>query len=260
MFFYIPLLFLLLDIPKTAVPQMNPERFSVCIDPGHPSEVGSGATGKHISELKGVWILGVELEKELKRSGVRVVMTKSREDQYVSNVDRAKIANDNKVDLMVRLHMDAASDRGLATFYPAKQGRIGKMVGPSTDVIKQSAIAAKSFHSTVTSLLTGVLRNRGLRTDGQTAVGSRYGALTGSIYRKGPVILVEVLTITNPEDEKVFESVRDRQMIVKALHSGVLDALIKLRATSHKEVRTPERKPKPPTIKNKSAKATMVPG
>src|SRR4051794_28339300 len=87
---------------------------TVCIDPGHPSEVGQGTHGKKITEIQAAWKVAVLLQKELESSGIKVVMTKSKESQFVKNKDRAMTANKAKANLMVRLHCDSEAGSGFA--------------------------------------------------------------------------------------------------------------------------------------------------
>ena len=74
-------------------------------------------------------------------------MTKSHEDEYVTNRRRAEIANAAKSDLFLRLHTDAASVRGFAIYYPNQQGRVEGRTGPSPLVIEASREAAELFHA-----------------------------------------------------------------------------------------------------------------
>lgn len=199
---------------------------TVCIDPGHPSEVGNGTKGKLITELDAVWLVALELKPLLEAKGVKVVLTKAKKDEFVANRRRAEIANESKADLLLRLHCDAASGSGLATYYPAEVGtaKDGKK-GPSESVLKRSAAAAKAFHPVVIERLKGTLPDYGLKTDKQTLIGSQQGALTGSIYSEVPVLLVELCVLTNPKDEAVIASEAGRKMIAEALSAGTLAAL-----------------------------------
>ncbi|MCG9894765.1 MAG: N-acetylmuramoyl-L-alanine amidase, partial [Fimbriimonadaceae bacterium] len=97
---------------------LESEKPLVCLDPGHPSEVSRGATGKEISELEAVWKIALLTRPMLEGKGVRVVMTKKSLEEMVSNRRRAEIANQAGADLAVRLHMDAAPVRGWMTVFP----------------------------------------------------------------------------------------------------------------------------------------------
>jgi len=199
---------------------------TVCIDPGHPSEVGNGTKGKLITELDAVWLVALELKPLLEAKGVKVVLTKTKKDEFVANRRRAEIANESKADLLLRLHCDAASGSGLATYYPSEVGtaKDGKK-GPSEAVLRRSTAAAKAFHPVVIERLKGTLPDYGLKTDKQTLIGSQQGALTGSIYSEVPVLLVELCVLTNPKDEAVIASEAGRKKLAEALAAGTFAAL-----------------------------------
>src|SRR5687768_16406655 len=55
----------------------------VCIDPGHPSEVGVGTQGKKLTELKAVWVQAQMLKQRLEKRGIKVVMTKPTMNKMV---------------------------------------------------------------------------------------------------------------------------------------------------------------------------------
>jgi len=175
--------------------------------------------------MDAVWAIAIDLAGRLRRSGVSVVLTKARRTQMVTNRDRASVANRAGADLMLRLHMDASSDRGMAVVYPADEGIVGTVRGPSAEVRWRSHAAAKAFHASVTRDLRGIVRDRGLWTDRRTSVGARYGALIGSIHSRVPSVLVEILTVTNQDDERLYLNRTTRSLIVGALHRASLCAL-----------------------------------
>lgn len=198
---------------------------TICLDPGHPSEVGRGASGKRITEIKAVWLVSVELKKLLEKEGYKVVMTKKSEGEFVRNRQRAEIANSAKADLLLRLHCDAAPTSGFASYYPSRQGTAQGKTGPSKDVVRKSGEAAKKFHSAVVKALDGKLRDRGLKTDLHTAIGAKQGALTGSIFSEVPVILVEMAVLSHDSDDRFMASKEGRALMAKALLAGVKAAV-----------------------------------
>src|SRR5579872_4029041 len=118
----------------------------ICIDPGHPSEVNPGFTVQNgTTETHIDWVVARELEKLLSQKGFRVVMTKSREKQFVRNKERALIANRAGPAIMVRLHCDSSSSRGYALYYPDRTGTKEGMTGPSEDVRSRSHRAAETL-------------------------------------------------------------------------------------------------------------------
>ena len=198
---------------------------TVCIDPGHPSEVGRGTQGRRLTELHANWEVALRLRDLLRKGGYRVVMTKGSEGEFVRNRRRAEIANEAHADLMVRLHCDGAARPGFAVYYPDRQGRAEGVRGPAPDVLRRTAPLARRFHAALAAGLKGSLRDNGLLSDVRTAVGSRQGALTGSVFSRVPVVLVEMVTLTNRGDEAFLLSEAGRQTMVSALATGVRAAL-----------------------------------
>lgn len=200
---------------------------TVCIDPGHPSEVGNGTRGKKYTELQVAWTVAKKLEKKLVASGFKVVLTKSSAKEKVLNRRRAEIANEAKSTLMVRLHCDAQGGTGFAVYYPANEGKAQGASGPSLRVRRLSKVAAQSMLKAMPMSLKGNLKNRGLKTDRDTLIGAKQGALTGSIFSEVPVVLVEMVVLTNPKDEK-FLAQGGFDKLAEAIASGTKLALIEL--------------------------------
>lgn len=198
---------------------------TVCIDPGHPSEVGMGTKGKTISEVRVAWLVAKLMEKRLLAKGIDVVLTKGAERQMVRNKDRAGVANRAGADLMVRLHCDASSGTGFHVYYPDRQGKSGSKRGPSKAVLAASAAKAKVFHKELSRNLKGHLKDNGLHDDTHTHIGSKQGALTGSIYSEVPVLLVEMCVLTNRKDEKFIASAKGQALMADALAKATLAAL-----------------------------------
>jgi N-acetylmuramoyl-L-alanine amidase len=194
----------------------------IAIDPGHPSEVSSGAEVQNgTTEVHSAWDVALRLEKMLRDRGYAVVMTKSSEMQMVRNVQRAEIGNRAGAAIMVRLHCDASSDSGYALYYPDRPGTAEGKTGPSADVMRRSAAAAESLHAGMAPLLAGRLKDGGVRGDSKTFVGSRQGALTGSIYSEIPVVLIEMVTLSNARDANFIKSDEGRSLMARAIADGV---------------------------------------
>jgi N-acetylmuramoyl-L-alanine amidase len=197
----------------------------ICLDPGHPSEATSGTTGKKVSEIKVNWLIAVRLKALLEARGARVILTKASESAYVTNRKRAEIANAAHADLFLRLHCDAASSRGLAVYYPEHQGTKQGVTGPSQAVMTRSSAAAHALYPVVVAALQGKVPGRGLHTDNGTAIGGKQGALTGSIFSQVPVVLVEMVVLTNATDEAFITSEAGQKAMAEALAAGVAAAV-----------------------------------
>lgn len=197
----------------------------ICIDPGHPSDASRGTQGRRITEIRADWLVALRLKFLLESRGASVVLTKNSQEQFVTNKERAEIANRCGADLMVRLHCDDASGSGIATYFPDRSGVRGDAHGPSPEIIAESSAIAPYFHQALVRSLRGVLLDRGAHSDLLTAVGSKQGALTGSIFSKVPVVLVEMCVLTNQHDEDLIVSEQGQERIAEALYEGVRSAL-----------------------------------
>ncbi len=198
---------------------------TICIDPGHPSEVGRGTTGKKISEIKVAWEVAQKLERILLGKHVRVVLTKKSEMEFVRNADRSRIANDCHANLFIRLHCDSSAGTGYATYYPDRQGTVNGFTGPEPSLLAQVGPIAKRFHKELSKNLGNYLKDNGLKSDIETAVGSKQGALTGSIYSHVPVVLLEMCVLTNRKDEEKVSSQSGQMRIAQAIADAALKSL-----------------------------------
>jgi N-acetylmuramoyl-L-alanine amidase len=197
----------------------------ICLDPGHPSETSIGTHGKRVSEMHVVWEVAQRMRTLLKLKGIRVVTTKTSERQFVTNRRRAELANRAHADLMLRLHCDAGAGTGFAVYYPTQEGNSRGFKGPSRRVLEMTAPAAERFHEVLSTDLKGTLKDNGLMSDARTAIGSKQGALTGSVFSRVPVLLVEIVVLTNPKDEAFIISKHGMDVAARALVDAALQAI-----------------------------------
>ncbi|MEW6210652.1 MAG: N-acetylmuramoyl-L-alanine amidase [Acidobacteriota bacterium] len=210
------------------IPNANPSSQAqssapiVCIDPGHPSETSAGNVVQNdTTEVHVAWMVALKLRALLEARGIRAVMTKTREDQLVKNKDRAMAANDAAAAVMVRLHCDASADSGFALYYPDRQGTVDGVTGPSADVIERSRKAAEAIHQGMREVLKDALKDGGVRGDSKTLVGSRQGALTGSIYSRVPAVTIEMVVLSNKADAEFIKAERGQQQMAEAIATGI---------------------------------------
>jgi len=219
------ILYLICLVPSLA-------REVLVIDPGHPSENGIGTkTRAGIREVDINWEVSSRLQ-ELLASDARVacLLTKQSASETVTNRRRAEIANTASASLLLRFHCDSGKGHGMTLYYPAVPGKLGDHYGPPNGVCSASA--------TLANRLTHSLRQRfgarypvNLRTDRQTAIGARQGALTGSIFSRVPVITIEMGYLDNPRDVEIILSTSTRELLVEALAASILDTLLPGNAT-----------------------------
>jgi N-acetylmuramoyl-L-alanine amidase len=199
---------------------------TVCIDPGHPSETSAGTSGPSgVSENHINWVIARKLKSDLESAGATVVMTKQSENEHVTNRRRAEIANAAGADIMIRLHCDAAPSRGFSIYAPDRQGTRYGVTGPARSVIDASTAMMGPFYEGMKSVLAGTLSGRGTHGDSATYVGSRQGALTGSIFSEVPTLTIEMCVLTNAQDEAFISSASGQQTMMEALRAGLEHAL-----------------------------------
>ena len=207
----------------TATPTTSPRfKGTVALDPGHPSEYAKGASGPAgATEIQVNWAVAQKLRVLLEGAGYEVVVTKLVEEELVTNRQRAEIGTLHDADIIVRLHCDAGSHRGTATFYPDRQGTNFGVTGPSQDVIDGSRGLAEALHPAMIASLGPDWPDLGIKGDSKTAVGSRQGALTGSIFSLLPVVTVEMVVITQADQEAFIASEDGQNRMARALAAGI---------------------------------------
>jgi len=180
-----------------------------------------------MTEIHAAWEVAIDLKDDLQKMGFRVVMTKTFENQFVRNRKRAEIANAAQAVLMVRLHCDAEGGTGFTTYYPDRQGHSEGIKGPNQIVLQETKPIAIAFHQKLDEDLRGILNDNGLKGDEATAVGHKQGALTGSVFSKVPVVLVEMVVLTNPKDESFILNPANRKKLAHSLADATKTALSK---------------------------------
>ena len=214
----IPLLVCLLLAPAVA----HANQFIVCIDPGHPSETSEGANEHGLSENHLNWVVAQKLARRLHADGITYVMTKSSENQMVTNRRRAEIANHYQCALFLRLHCDTGSGRGFTWYYPDREGHKGGVTGPPESVQRSSREAAETLNDAMAPVLQGYLAANPVKTDAATFVGGKQGGvLTGSIFARVPTALIEMCFINQRGDARFIASEAGQEKMAEALVAGI---------------------------------------
>lgn len=212
---------------STHVAALSPARaqaapFLVCIDPGHPSETSDGANEHGLSENKLNWQVALRFAKRLRALHIPYVMTKTSINQRVTNRRRAEIANAADAAICIRLHCDTGSGRGFTWYYPDRAARKGNVVGPPLEVQRASRQAAYALNEAMKPVLRGSLKSNPVKTDAATGVGSRQGGvLTGSIYARVPIVLIEMCFINQKSDARFIASSEGQEKMARALAAGI---------------------------------------
>jgi len=175
---------------------------TVGIDPGYGGK-DPGAVGKKLGlKEKDVNLdIGMELAQYLKKNGVKVVLSRSK-DVDVELRDRSGLFNYEDVNLVVSIHVNSATSSEpnyLTTFIYAHGGQAEEL-----------AELVQNELRTVTGWPSG-------------------GVRAGNFYMlretKMPAILVELGFISNPEQEEFLAKEDNRKLLAGAIGRGILKYL-----------------------------------
>lgn len=152
--------------------------------------------------------VALKLRRELLKRGVTVVMVRTSQSVSIPNSRRAKIANEARAALFVRLHCNGwsgASARGVLTIAPAKNRWTSR-------IVKKSVRAGRAIQRATVRRTHA--RNRGI---------ARRGDLSGFNWSKVPTTLIEMGFMSNPaEDRKLASSAYQNR-----LATGIADGIVR---------------------------------
>lgn len=207
---------------KSISPEFQSKPIIIAIDPGHPSETSGGCAHHGLKEVDICWEVALKLEKLIAADpDLYPVKTKIAVNTKVTNKRRAEIANQTNSAILIRLHCDSGKGTGCTVYYPDKPGSKKGVTGPSSEVIAQSKIAAKCMNIGLKKILAKHLKINSIRTDSMTYVGSKQGALTGSIFSKVPAIVVEMVYLNNASDAAFIKETKGQNLIANGILAGI---------------------------------------
>jgi N-acetylmuramoyl-L-alanine amidase len=219
----------------------------IVIDPGHGGTEQGAMGPAGLIEKDVTLAIARRLRRDLERNNpsVQVVLTRD-EDRLVGLDERTAIANHNRADLFLSIHLNASprsTARGAETYYlstdptdqearmlaelendPAVRKRPHERVADGSldlvlwdlaqnQYVAESGALAESIQDHL-NRLTGT-RDRGVRQ-------APFRVLMGAMM---PAVLVEVGFISNEEDETLLASPTYRMQIVRALSAAVEEFL-----------------------------------
>lgn len=202
------------------------EQHVIVIDPGHPSETSNGCSHNELTELQVCWDVALKLERLISDDpDLKAVKTKNAVDTMVTNRQRAEIANAENAALMLRLHCDSGNGRGCTLYYPDRQGTVQGITGPSESVINGSRQAAEAIQFGLEKKLAGHLQINPVKTDSVTYVGSKQGALTGSIFSEVPAVVIEMVYLNNASDAAFIRKPENQDLMAESMYFGIKELI-----------------------------------
>ena len=212
------------------------------IDPGHGGHdagaVGPGGLQEKELSLDIARRVAALLQEEL---GVRVVLTRAR-DQFVGLRERTALANRERADLFLSIHVNAAPDgaaTGTETYFLSNEATDGaarraaeyenRLIaadtgarGGSPDVLRSILwdLAQSDFQQESSRVAEALQNNldRALRRPSRGVKQAPFYVLGGAAM---PAVLVEIGFISNPQEEQRLRDDGYRDRIARALVAGV---------------------------------------
>jgi N-acetylmuramoyl-L-alanine amidase len=224
----------------------------IVLDPGHGG-VEHGAVGPTGLREKDVTLtLARRLKRELERGSrsISVVLTRD-EDRLVGLDERTAIANHNKADLFLSIHLNAsprAGATGAETYFlstdatddearilAALENRSGSQGDTRPDQrVEQGSLdlvlwdLAQNQYLAESSALAESIQRQLNRLTGTRSRGVRQAPFRVLMGATMPAVLVEVGFISNPEEEELFRSSSYRARVVSAIATAVEEFLLDL--------------------------------
>lgn len=215
---------------------------TIVIDPGHGGkDPGTENLSLNLSEKEITLDIALQLKSLFRETpGLTVILTREQ-DQYLALEERTAIANSNKADLFISIHVNSAprkSAHGIESYYlnmttdpwamevAALENKVnGKSIGEMSDIVEQIVKHAQVSESKVfTEHIQASLVNR-LQKKYKSALDlgvkkAPFFVLAGADM---PSSLVEVSFLSNTAEGKCLRSPAYRGAIADGLYSGILE-------------------------------------
>jgi N-acetylmuramoyl-L-alanine amidase len=225
-----------------SAPAPTPARFdTVVIDAGHGGEDEGARGARGLTEKDLVLDVSRRLARELRGRGLRVVLTRDRDD-FVPLETRTSVANDARADLFVSIHANAAPSpepRGIETYFvslEASDAAARRLAERENLAFGAPAGAAAGGEDPLVALLGDMMANEHLHESNEFARlaqnelsevdparsrGVKQAPFVVLMGVQMPASLIEIGFLTNHEDEGALLAERHRDRIAKALARAI---------------------------------------
>lgn len=186
--------------------RVSPDSGEMKIKDGGGAEGINSKTPEYVITMK----VALKLKQALEEEGYKVIMTKTEDSQSLGNIERAQIGNQNKADLVIRIHADSSENtsvNGASMLVPVSKGYAKSVSGISKNY---GTIILKKMVDTANMKSRGIIE----RED-----------MTGFNWSEVPVVLVEMGFLSNPKEDSLLNTEGYREKIVQGLTKGIKEAL-----------------------------------
>ena len=167
----------------------------------------SGTKGVSQTEEQLNLSVALKLQNELEKTGAKIYMTRITHESDMTNIDRAKFANDLNADLSVKIHADGSDNSSIHGV---------SVLIPGTQYINDSYVISES-RKAGECVLEGFVNS----TDAYNRGISVRNDLTGFNWSTVPIILIEMGFMTNPDEDKMMGSNDYQDKMVQGIVNGI---------------------------------------
>ncbi len=151
--------------------------------------------------------VGLLLSDMLEQAGATVIMTRESADVDITNIERAQLFNEYKVDLGVRLHCNGSDD-------PEQHGAFMLVPKAEDYPFYDECVRAAELILASYGRVTGMDISRGITYRGDQ---------TGFNWCERPVVNIEMGHMTNEHDDLLLTDADFQQLMAQGIYEGILD-------------------------------------
>ena len=209
------------------IPELNGTGPVIVIDAGHqeftnanlePNGPGSTTMKKKVSRgtrgcVSDWWeyelnlVVAMKLKEELIARGYQVVMIRETHAINISNIERAKVANNLKADAFIRIHANGSNNSAEKGAFTICQTPQNPYIGDKYDIYRKlSDCILDGFAES-----TGCVKKEVWETD----------TMTGINWAEVPTTILEMGHMTNPEEDALMATEEYQDKMVDGIANGL---------------------------------------
>ena len=168
--------------------------------------VKTGACGKwtRVPEYETNLRIGLKLRKLCQDAGAEVVITRTKNDVMLTNIDRAKMLNEAGVDVALQLHCNSISNK-------RANGNSG-YIRTTGDWVEESRAFSKAITAAISAECGCV--NLGVK------INNEYMSLN---WTTTPSVLLEMGYLSNREEDRLLATDEYRQKVAQGIFNGLCE-------------------------------------